>query len=458
MGNSNEKTILSTLDTYWELYTYLAKGKRPASAVKTHLEKSGRSKTNARSHTNAAKDGTLKHVSCEDDVLALNYEGMAQELQGLCNALNFDAQITPKKKKPEDDISSVTSGKSPSFRKMKDDLDTANATKKQLEEMLHEKQAEIENLEKLVDQEKCIAVSNEIGKKVVVPKSVESDPIEVLAKDFFSEIPRAHMDVTPEVSKSREDTEAESMYADNAKPNKALTEENFIIRFCRQFTDAFFGKLNEIQDKIPVKQSTPVNPDRQQAIEILLSDEEMGNQTKIATYAAWYFKGDPEMEELLLFAGDNGINANYLIRLLEKPAEYQNYRTIRAFLKQAQSASEAHLKREAVQELLCGDWQAVAEYCGKQCHFKLVPVEELSLFKNYLLEYDAASAAQIAEEMLTFTFGPMDQKSDDKAEEKNDIEAPDFIHQEDADVDVHAPVDDSAVMDDFADKEVSDGE
>lgn len=458
MGNSNEKSILSMLDTYWELYAYLAKGKRPASAVKMHLEESGRSKTNARTHTNAAKEGTLKHVSCEDDVLALNYEGMAQELQGLCNALNFDAQITPKKKKPEDDISSVTSAKSQNFRNMNNQLHSANATQKQLEETLAEKEKEIADLKKQINKEKCIAVSNEIGKKVVIPKSVESDPIEVLAKDFFSEIPRAHMEITPEASKSRQDTETESMYEDNAMPEKALTEENFIIRFCRQFTDAFFGKLNEIQDKIPIKQGTPVNPDRQQAIEILLSDEEMGNQTKIATYAAWYFRGDPEMEALLLFAGDHGINANYLIRLLEKPAEYQNYRTIRAFLKQAQSASEAHLKREAVQELLCGDWQAVAEYCGKMCHFKLVPVEELSLFKKYLSEYDAEFAAQIAEEMLTFTFGPLDQKSDYKAEEKNDIEAPDFIHHEDADVDVHAPVDDSAVMDDFADKEVSDGE
>lgn len=456
MGKTN--TILGTLDTYMDLYSYLAKGKHTPKDTVQYLIGQKKSSTTANTHVGMAKEGSFQFITYDGNLLSLNRDAFVEEMTEILNALNFDAQITPKKKKPEDDISSVTSAKSQNFRNMNNQLHSANATQKQLEETLTEREKEIADLKKQIAREKCIAVSNEIGKKVVVPKSVESDPIEVLAKDFFSEIPQAHMDVTPEASKSREDTEAESMYEDKSEPKKALTEENFIIRFCRQFTDAFFGKLNEIQDRIPVKQISPINPGRQQAIEILLSDEEMGNQTKIATYAAWYFRGDPEMEDLLLFAGDHGINANYLIRLLEKPAEYQNYRTIRAFLKQAQSASEAHLKREAVQELLCGDWQAVAEYCGKQCHFKFVPVEELSLFKKYLSEYDAESAAQIAEEMLTFTFGPLDQKSDDKAEEKNDIEAPDFIHHEDADVDVHAPVDDSAVMDDFADKEVSDGE
>lgn len=368
MGNTKEKTLLNVLDTYSDLYAYLSKGKRSAADLKQYLETAGKSKTNARMHVKAARDGELLHIKCEGDVLSLNHEGLAKDLQELCGRLSLDAQITPKKKKLEEDISSVTSGVSKQFREMKSKLDTANATQKQMEEMLAEKQSEVEDLKMQIEKLRCIIISKAVDTKVLIPKSVESDPPEVLAKDFFNEMPRANMEVIPMVSKAREDTERPGLYVDNTLPEKELTEENFITRICRQFKDGFLGKIVERQERNPIRESTQVDLKRQQAIELLLADEDMTNQTKLATYAAWYFHGDPDMEELLYFAGEHSINANYVIRLLEKPAEYQNYRTMRAFLKQVQSASEAHIKRETVQELLCGDWQAVAVYCGKPCH------------------------------------------------------------------------------------------
>lgn len=89
-----------------------------------------------------------------------------------------------------------------------------------------------------------------------------------------------------------------------------------------------------------------IEKNRLQSINIILAMGGVTNQMKLSLYAAWFDGVDPEMVELLNYAGELDINANYVIRLLEKPKEYRNYRTIRGLLKQAKMASEAHIKRE----------------------------------------------------------------------------------------------------------------
>ena len=230
---------------------------------------------------------------------------------------------------------------------------------------------------------------------------------------------------------------------------------NVIRRVCSQFKDGrvFKSILSRQEPKQAVEGQQ--NAERQKAIRMLLENNEMDNQTKLTTYALWYFHGDPEMEALLAYAGDYCIDANYLIQLLEQPKEYQNYRTIRSFLKQALSASEAHIKKQTIKELLCGDWQAVANYCGKACHFRLVPVEEIQTFKELLLKNDQTGAACEACKMLKTTFGPVDQKLNGThiADEKPQIESPGFLQEAYGNVDIHVQVDEDMVFDDFKEEE-----
>lgn len=294
-----------------------------------------------------------------------------------------------------------------------------------------------------------------MDKKILIPASVVSEPAKVLAKDFFKDSPGADIDFVKYASKSMEATEVDSPYERKVEPEKALTVRNVIRRVCSQFKDgrAFKSLLNR-QEPIQAVESQKEN-ERQKAIRMLLENNEMDNQTKLTTYALWYFHGDPEMEALLTYAGDYCIDANYVIQLLEQPPKYQNYRTIHSFLKQALSASEAHIKKQTVKELLCGDWQAVANYCGKPCHFRLVPVEEIQTFKELLLKNDQTGAACEACKMLKTTFGPVDQKLNGKhiADEKPQIESPGFLQEAYGNVDIHVQVDEDMIFDDFNEEE-----
>ena len=441
MGRTRK--LLGTLDTYMDFYSYVSKGKRSSQDVTKYLQSKKKGASTISDHLKTARDGKLMYISFEDDAFNLDCGGLAQELMSVISQLNLDVYIAEKKGKPEDSIPSVTSANSPQFEEMNKKLNAANNKNKKLQADLKKKDEKIAGLQKKIQQVLCESIFTEMNKKILVPGTLVSNPVEVLARDIFNEC--ADKDVK---------RESASLYETKVEVKKELTEKNVIQHVCNQFKDSgvykkFFCKKEANPQSENVKQKS----DRENAIALLLANEEMDNQTKLSTYALWYFHDDPEMEELLTYAGDYGINANYVIRILEQPGE-RNYRTIRAFLKQAMSASEAHIKRRTVQELLCGDWQAVAKYRGKMCHFKLVPVEEIRAFRNLLLKYDQGNAACMACQMITS--GPMDQKlvQDDDELNTPQIEVPGFVHEADGDVDIHVAIDESLAMNDFAETEV----
>ena len=174
------------------------------------------------------------------------------------------------------------------------------------------------------------------------------------------------------------------------------------------------------------------------------------------------------MEDLLNFAGDHVLDANYVISLLEHPKEYNNYENIRGFLRQAIKASEARMKRETARELIAGDWCVIAEYNGKPCKFQMVPVNELVKFR-YALEKSAYGIAAVElEKMLavvrtaTFEDSNPDKKmivKDSTVRQPDDEyfkEATAMIHEAEKELeqDIHAPIDDESALDDFAESEV----
>lgn len=441
MGRTRK--LLGTLDTYMDFYSYVSKGKRSSQDVTKYLQSKKKGASTISDHLKTARDGKLMYISFEDDTFNLDCGGLAQELMSVISQLNLDVYIAEKNGKPEDSIPSVTSANSPQFEEMNKKLNAANNKNKKLQADLKKKDEEIAGLQKKIQQVLCESIFTEMNKKILVPGTLVSNPVEVLARDIFNECADKNVK-----------RESASLYETKVEVKKELTEKNVIQHVCNQFKDSgvykkFFGKKEANPQAENVKQKS----DREKAIALLLANEEMDNQTKLSTYALWYFHDDPEMEELLTYAGDYGINANYVIRILEQPGE-RNYRTIRAFLKQAMSASEAHIKRRTVQELLCGDWQAVAKYRGKMCHFKLVPVEEIRAFRNLLLKYDQGNAACMACQMITS--GPMDQKLIQDGGELNtpQIEVPGFVHEADGDVDIHVAIDESLAMNDFAETEV----
>ena len=180
-----------------------------------------------------------------------------------------------------------------------------------------------------------------------------------------------------------------------------------------------------------------IEKNRLESINTILQME-VSNQMKLTLYAAWFDSVDPEMAELLNYAGDQDINADYVIRLLEKPKEYRNYRTMRALMQQAKMASEAHIKREAAVELISGDWYVEANYRGKMCRFQMMPVNEMQQFKKFLMKHQSLEAIATLELLLTekreafFEDDNTDEKIYVKSKGFTDsqLTSPDFLHEE----------------------------
>ena len=455
--------IFKNMGTYMDVYVYLLTGPKSRNDLLKYLQKEKGSETTAKKHTAQAFDGNLSLISIVDEKAVLDMDGLLAFLVEVSAALGQEATLVPKKKrKPEDNIASVKSGHSPQFTQMQDELNVAKAESTRLLRELEQKNAEIAELRRGQVSELAKVIATEMEKKVLIPATVKSEPPDILAKDFFYSNPVKELDASDLVSDKG--GELDSLYQFHREPELVLNEKNYLRRICKRFKSGeLFRKRLEDQEQLQERMETvPDSLDRNRikSINLLLADKDMDNQTKLSTYAFWYFHDDPEMEELLNFAGSHSINANYVIQLMEKPAEFRNYRTMRAFLKQVQMASEASIKRATAQELLCGDWEVVADYCGKPCHFHLLPVEELVAFKELLLHENFSKAVEKLESVLQSTSGPLDQKSKEISgvdeKKSTDILTPDFLHAMEHGVNTHVAVDESVAMDDFADHEIHD--
>ncbi len=346
-----DSKIFGNLSTYFEMYVCLSKCPLSRESLVRKMKEAGKKSSSVSDHVNKAISGDIAFISGTEEKLVLNQDALAQFLSEACNELNLEAQIQSKKKqKPEDQIASVTRAHSPAYKDMQVQLNTANNELKKMEQQVAEMTDVIMQLEKDKRKKVSAAIAREMGKKVLVPATVKSIPPSILATDFFLESPGKELDESVLVSKTGGVLDSIYQFAKDEPPE--ITEETYWNRIVARFKS---GKLFEkrLADQEQLEKETDVKKEsldsnRIKSLNMLLADEHMDNQTKLSTYAFWYFNDDPEMEDLLVFAGEHGINANYVIRLLEKPEEFRNYRTMRGFLKQVQMASEAHIKREAV--------------------------------------------------------------------------------------------------------------
>lgn len=472
-----DSKIFGNIGTYLDVYSCLSELPLSREGLTKNLKATGRIASSTSEYVRKAADGELAFIQESNGKIALNMDELLKFLSELCKELHLDAQIQMQKKgKKEDSIATVLHGHSPQFHNMNNELNAAKQEVKKLREEKAELESVIQALQEEKLQEVVAAINKEMSRKVLVPASVESVPKNIFARDFFYSNPSRELDPQKLVSKQGGILDEIYQYEEAQTPE--LTEENYWKRICARFASGeMFRRRLADEEKLQKQRNMPkekLDENRLKSINLLLADEEMDNQTKLSTYAFWYFHDDPEMEELLNFAGEHGIYANYVIGLLEKPAKLRNYRTMRAFLMQAQMASEARIKREAAKELMCGEWSIVADYCGKPCHFKMFPVEELELFRKLLEENKPTKSLTVLKKMLKSTSGPVDQKlmdskktkaavqkkepeKEESEKEESDIKAPDFIREAEAGADVHTKVDDEAGYEGFSEYESEDG-
>ena len=430
-------------------------------------------RTAANEKAKEALEGNVPMLIVKDDKVSIDYGEVRGLVEGLCKMFGTDAAVLFTGPAP---APGGRKGDNPQIAKV--------PNKAENPQILIERKKNTELSKQIADLEKQIEELRLENQKIVadsvlanMSKEVNISTVRVFGKAVEEDIFLHNVsDVLGEVRDvSKVGGIRQSFYVKDSDKAKELTVQNARSKVAEiLFRSKFFEKLfhdscayeKKVSGKVDITASQ-MDANRRKSIELLLSDDKLSNRAKLALYAGWHEYHGTEMEDLLNYAGDHCLDANYVIRLLEKPDVANNYQNVRGFLRQACKASEARMKREAAKELIAGEWFVIAEYNGKPCRFQMFPVEELLYFEKLLrkglypkavLEIDkllgtykksAFVDADPEKELVVRSAGYMDLDAEYYAE------ASKMIHQYEkmSGIDANVPIEEDGSSDDFKEYE-----
>lgn len=466
---------LTTLEKYGYIYHMVGMNPITRKELREKIKKDSpkMSETTLKKYSDAPFDGAYPMFVVKDDKATLDITAFRSFIEELCKYVGTDAAVLFTGPAP---APGGRKGDNPQIAKV--------PNKAENPQILIERKKNTELSKQIADLEKQIEELRLVNQKIVadsvlanMSKEVNISTVRVFGKAVEEDIFLHNVsDVLGEVRDvSKVGGIRQSFYVKDSDKAKELTVQNARSKVAEiLFRSKFFEKLfrdscayeKKVSGKVDIT-TTQMDANRRKSIELLLSDDKLSNRAKLALYAGWHEYHGTEMEDLLNYAGDHCLDANYVIRLLEKPDVANNYQNVRGFLRQACKASEARMKREAAKELIAGEWFVIAEYNGKPCRFQMFPVEELLYFEKLLrkglypkavLEIDkllgtykksAFVDADPEKELVVRSAGYMDLDAEYYAE------ASKMIHQYEkmSGIDANVPIEEDGSFDDFKEYE-----
>lgn len=466
---------LTTLEKYGYIYHMVGMNPITRKELREKIKKDSpkMSETTLKKYSDAPFDGAYPMFVVKDDKATLDITAFRSFIEELCKYVGTDAAVLFTGPAP---APGGRKGDNPQIAKV--------PNKAENPQILIERKKNTELSKQIADLEKQIEELRLENQKIVadsvlanMSKEVNISTVRVFGKAVEEDIFLHNVsDVLGEVRDvSKVGGIRQSFYVKDSDKAKELTVQNARSKVAEiLFRSKFFEKLfrdscayeKKVSGKVDITASQ-MDANRRKSIDLLLSDDKLSNRAKLALYAGWHEYHGTEMEDLLNYAGDHCLDANYVIRLLEKPDMANNYQNVRGFLRQACKASEARMKREAAKELIAGEWFVIAEYNGKPCRFQMFPVEELLYFEKLLrkglypkavLEIDkllgtykksAFVDADPEKELVVRSAGYMDLDAEYYAE------ASKMIHQYEkmSGIDANVPIEEDGSSDDFKEYE-----
>lgn len=388
------KDQLSNLEKYGYVYNLVGTTPITREELREKIKKDNLklSDTTLKKYADATFGGEYPMFAVRDNKATLDITAFRSFIEKLCRYVGTDAAVLFTGPAP---APGGRKGDNPQIAKVPNKAENplvVSEKKKNadLKRQIADLEAQVEKLQQEVLKCKADNILYNMSKKVdvstvrVLGKPVEEDIFLHSSEDIFgkerdiSKVGGTRLDFYSEDKDSGHVLTVQNV---RARISEILLRSRFFEKLCKD-SSAYEKKVNG--DKgISVDE---MNSNRKKSIEMLLADQTLSNTAKLALYAGWHEYHGTELEDLLNYAGDHCLDANYVIRLLEKPDAANNYQNVRGFLRQACKASEARIKREAAKELIAGEWYVIARYNGKPCRFQMMPVEELVLFENALRE------------------------------------------------------------------------
>ena len=371
-----DRELLANLGTYSEVYEYVAKGARTKEELFRYLqEERGKPRTTADGQVKKAFDGQLQMIISDDEKVTFDKDAAYEIVAELCDWFDLDVVTKSTVRNPKDTIA----------------------------ELWQEIQILKRELKRASQKPVAEAIITQMDKTTIIPESTKMYVDGKYIAD--AEKPETKIQIDVKKMLSLYGGERDTLYRIIDGDENDLNVENYTHKIRGEILGSKFfnlyleqvNRIKQIGQRKTYKGKTmtqiELHEKRLEAINRLLKEDSITNQQKLSIYALYYHPHDEDMEYILKLAGDYGVEAHQVIWLLENKNLDWTYDTIKLFLTIVGKTSEIRHKRQAAVELIAGDWYVTAKYNGKDCHFQMVPMEELEKFRKYLLDakYDEAT-------------------------------------------------------------------
>jgi len=395
----NVAEVCKHIQSYIEIYEFIQDDEKTISEVKSHLmEACGKPESTARSHVEAMKKSNAGLLQIHEDKIGLDVDKVMEFEVALNDIFHWEEY---------DDRS----------RKLKDykkALNKANKSITELDELNIQVMTDhMEEIEKLEQKEKSDRLQNQaLENDVIKAKSEQAvvDTASVRIKASWTSSGRKLFSMKEVYPSLDPETCALFSYFQKMKMENKLTAMKLRSAiFSRVFSDKVLGKV--VEHITPLRKlRNSIWPNRDVlTIEELLSYDGLTNSEKLALYAFFSKRHSKEVKEILEEAAKNGINAEFVIHILE--TYFVSRKTKEAFLealKLAETDSEYLFRMKFAEELVKQQWSIEAKYNGQMTRFQLVPVNEL-----YNLQRDVNNLECRVKYQMDKTFSPVDQKMEE---------------------------------------------
>lgn len=402
----NVEEVCKHIQSYIEIYEFVQQDEKTIQEVKAYLmEECGKPESTARAHIEAVKKSETGLLQFSKNKISLSLE----------KAMAFESALTDIFHWDEYDY------RSGELYECKKDLDKAKKTIveankriKKLDDInIEEMMSHTKEIKEYEQNEDRARLQNQaLEKEVIKAKMGRSvvDSASVRLKESWNSYGQKFFKVNEIYPALDPDTCSLSSYFHQiGKENKLTATKLKGVAFGRVFSDRVLG--NVVEHIRPFRKlRNCIWPNRDVlTTEELLAYDGLTNSEKLALYAFFSKRYSKEKQEILEQASKNGINAEFVIRILE--SYIVNKKTKEAFLealKLAESDSEYQFRMKFAKELIMQQWWIEAEYNGKMTSFQLVPVQELEKIQR-----DIKNLELSVEYKLDSSFGPVDQRSEE---------------------------------------------
>lgn len=378
-----DEKLLQHVGYYGHIYEFVCGNSRTLDEIKDYLVQIGENTSTVKTHMQMLSGDKPGMFRVNGNMVSVD-SVMARELVGEVNKIFEPLLLTETEKSAE-------------LRNLSEENEKL---KRQLESY-KKKAGETKKLDK-----KRIEASKLVFPKVLIIDSVQVGPIAEARDKVLLDTKTYSIEVEDFVSKYG--FLKDSFYRE-LDENLNLTQANYKKKTFREvFCECWLGRrlkeLGIIKAELPrkklsmkerIKQLFHISDKEAQtqikyltgralAVKEILANQKLSNQEKIALYVFNSPYRNTDLERLLNYAGDECIDANWLITLLEAPDLCRNYDSVRELIRQCSKASEWAMKKRLAEELISGEWFITADYGGHETKFQLVPVEELNEIRALL--------------------------------------------------------------------------